>query len=86
MGRKRKGGECGESARYVLLQSVCADVIEGTKPKKRKKSKHRHHPSDNLDVDSLGLGTTDEPISSTRPIKLKIKLGDQLISSSDATL
>ncbi len=60
---------------------VCSDAIEGTK-KKHKKNKRKHYVEE---IAGVSLGT-EESVPSLRPIKLKIKLGDQVMSSSDATM
>jgi hypothetical protein len=63
----------------MTVMELSDSLSVGTK-KKHKKNKRRHCP---VDVPSP-LGEDAAP--SLRPIKLKIKLGDQLISSSEATM
>ena len=65
-----------------LRDCLYIDVVESTK-KKHKKNKRRHHAVEDIAVSSPGR---EESVSNQRSIKLKIKLGDQLISSSDATM
>lgn len=54
--------------------------LEGTK-KKHKKNKRKR-----CTVESLDVPDVEESVLTHRPIKLKIKLGDQLISSSETTM
>ena len=62
------------------MDSVYLDVVEGTK-KKHKKKRKRH-----VEDPTVDSPRGEDSVLSQRPIKLKIKLGDQLISSSDATM
>lgn len=79
MGKKRKG--VGEAFKlFYSALSVEAIGLEGTK-KKHKKNKRKHCSVENLEVPDV-----EESVPTHRPIKLKIKLGDQLISSSEATM
>ena len=72
---------------FILLFSIFfySDAVK----KKHKKNKHKkHHVLEDGDVNSSRSdGFVKEDVSSIhRPIKLKIKLGDELISSSNATM
>lgn len=85
MGKKRKGGRLILNLSSPVFTSFffSSDAVglEGSTKKKRKKSKHKHSTAENLDVVRR---SGKEAIH--RPIKLKIKLGDQLISSSETTM
>ena len=82
MGKKRKGGRLTKSyPPFTFTRFVCSSDalgLEGSTKKKRKKSKHKHSTAEGLDVVRRS--------AIHRPIKLKIKLGDQLISSSETTM
>ena len=72
------------SVSTILVAELGSESVK----KKRKKSKRKHHSArgDSAEVISSRRRAREDDVPSHKPIKLKIKLGDQLISSSDATL
>ena len=69
-----------ESDSYFTNSSLLIpDALSAGTKKKHKKNKRKHCT---VEVPS----PQGEDVPTHRPIKLKIKLGDQLISSSDATM